>query len=108
MPAQTLQQAQGPLDRALGSAVLAALPSGWASCVLRVEETRDASGASLVISLQSPGSQGVAVVSDALMAAARALFQLYDQYGHSLRAIDYRFARRPDGRWSFSGDYSYR
>ena len=106
--ALTLQQDQGPLDRALGAAVLSAIPPTWSSCVLHADETRDAAGATISISLGSPGSEGLGLVTAALTDAVRALFRLYDRHGHSLRAIEYVYSRQADGRWAFQGNYTYR
>lgn len=106
--AETLQQAQFAVDRALGDAALSSVPTAWTRFVLTAKETRDGASASIAISVVSPGSDGIALVTDRLTDAVRALFLLFDRYGHSLRAIEYTFDKRPDGRWAFGGSYTYR
>lgn len=103
-----LQDLQFPIDQQIFAEVLACLPPDWTRATLEVwKPTSSAPGSSLAIKIDGGGQPGIALVSDALQDRVRALFLLNERFKTGLRRILYAYVQRPDGRWSFTGDYDY-
>ncbi|MCY1016431.1 hypothetical protein [Pyxidicoccus sp. MSG2] len=104
-----LQEEQLPIDRELGGAVLALLPSQWDAASLRAERQPGTdSSESYVLSIEplAVGS-GTVVPDEEVQLAVRKLFLLHRRYTTGLRSACYVFRRKPDGRWAFTADFQY-
>jgi hypothetical protein len=101
----SLQKLQFPIDRAIFADLLPCLPRHWTKAKLIASQR--SGGTSLNIRIDSLGQSGAVVASDDLQAKVRELFVLNNQFNSHLNSIEYHYELRPDGKWSFAGDYKY-
>lgn len=101
----TLQELQFPIDQAIFAALLSCLPPAWSKARLLATQTLD--GTRTSVRIDGQGQSGAAIPSDDLQGKVRALFVLNNKFNTRLVGIDYTYARQPDGKWSFAGDYDY-
>lgn len=103
-----LVRRQIDVDRAIFGAVLGCLPPEWTRARLRARVARTGpEGIELELSIDAMGQEGIAIVSDELQDAVRALFLLHEQHSTNLAGLAYSYERRADGRWAFSADLDY-
>ena len=104
-----LQEEQLPIDRELGGAVLALLPSQWDAASLRAErQLGTGNSESYVLSIEPlAGGHGTVVPDEKVQHAVRKLFLLHRRYSTGLQSASYVFRRKPDGRWAFTADFQY-
>ncbi len=102
-----LQDLQFPIDQRIFAEVVACLPPGWTRATLEAGKTTSGTTTTMAVKIDGGGQPGIALASDALQAAVREFFLLNERYNTGLRRIVYTYTARPDGRWSFAGDYDY-
>jgi hypothetical protein len=103
-----LQIEQQPIDRKIGQEILRALPPEWKSALLTAERhAKDGGSETYRITLGSQkGEPGVALVSDELQGAIRALFLLHAKHETELKLARYIVEHGPKG-WNLVSEFEY-
>lgn len=98
-----MQDEQYLIDRELGAATLECLEPAWDEAQLTIDLT----GGTTRVALVPVGRDGVGMPSDEVYVAVGKLVKLHQDHATELQRATYTFRKRPDGKWSFVGDYVY-